>query len=122
MLESPVPLTNSAGVHADPMAETVLGMILHFARGLDLATGSQRSARWDPSAFYRGDAPIVELARSTVGVVGLGGVGRAVGARVAALGARVLGLRRKESGAGEVPLHAPSPDGGAGARSSARAA
>src|SRR5688500_4377536 len=38
MVDSDVVLTNSAGIHAPPMAETVLGMMLYFARGLDFAT------------------------------------------------------------------------------------
>src|SRR5688500_13394694 len=82
MLASPVTFTNSAGVHAPPMSETVLAMMLHFARGLDLAARGQGRARWESSSFYEGDAPITELGSSTVGVVGFGGIGRAVAERV----------------------------------------
>jgi phosphoglycerate dehydrogenase-like enzyme len=108
MLASDVVFTNSAGVHASPIAETVLGMILHFARGLDLAARAQARGRWEASAFLDGAAPIVELGRSTVGVVGFGGIGRAVAGRAAALGARVFALRRTPQGTGEVPLRAPA--------------
>ncbi len=94
MLASPVLFTNSAGVHAPPMAETVLAMILFFGRGLDLAVRSQRLGRWDKDAFYRAGAPMGELAEATVGIVGFGGVGQEVARRVAALGARVLAARR----------------------------
>ncbi|HZD03530.1 MAG TPA: NAD(P)-dependent oxidoreductase, partial [Longimicrobiales bacterium] len=71
-------------------------MILHFFRGLDFAAaaGSRASGRWDTGPFYAADTPVRELGGSTVGVVGFGGVGRAVGVRCGALGARVLGLRR----------------------------
>ena len=37
MLERDVLFTNSAGIRAAPISETVLAMILHFARGLDVA-------------------------------------------------------------------------------------
>jgi phosphoglycerate dehydrogenase-like enzyme len=95
MLASSVLFTNSAGVHAPPMAESVLAMILFFGRGLDLAVQSQRRGRWDKDAFYRAGAPVGELAEATVGIVGFGGVGREVARRVAALGARVLAVGRR---------------------------
>lgn len=115
MRASPVVFTNSAGVHADPMAETVLGMILHFFRGIDLASAaaSRESGRWDTGPFYAADTPVRELAGSTVGVVGFGGVGRAVGARCGALGARVLGLRSRlpEPAAGSMEIELDLPGG-----------
>jgi len=55
--------------------------------------------RWDAGPFYAEDSPMVELSDCTVGVLGFGGVGQEVAARVAPLGARVLGLKR--SGLGE---------------------
>lgn len=100
MMESDVVLTNSAGIHGPPVAETVLGYLLHFARGLDYAVGSQRERRWDKRPFDAADAPVRELSRSTVGVVGLGGIGREVAWRAAALGARVVGTRRRSESVG----------------------
>jgi phosphoglycerate dehydrogenase-like enzyme len=114
MLASDVVFTNSAGVHADPIAETVLGMILHFARGLDLAAAAQARAHWDASAFLGEESPLSELGRSTVGVVGFGGIGSAVARRAAALGARVLAVRRSGPSHAETPLAAVTHDGGAG--------
>ena len=104
MRASSVVLTNSAGVHAVPIAETVLGMILYFGRGLDLAVGAQTRGTWETAAFWGKDAPMAELSRGTVGVLGFGGLGREVAWRAAALGARVLGLRRREGECGEVAL------------------
>jgi phosphoglycerate dehydrogenase-like enzyme len=95
MRASDVVFTNSAGIHGPPVAETVMAYLLHFARGLDHAVASQRDARWDKAAFDAADAPVRELSRSTVGVVGLGGIGREVAWRAAALGARVVGTRRR---------------------------
>ncbi|HEX8693205.1 MAG TPA: D-2-hydroxyacid dehydrogenase [Longimicrobium sp.] len=97
MRASPVALTNSAGVHAEPIADTVLAMVLHFARGLDWAVRAQARGEWDPSPFLAADAPIRELGRSTLGIVGLGGIGRAVARRGAALGMRVVGTRRRSA-------------------------
>jgi len=86
--------TNSAGVHAPPIAETVLAMILHFLRGLDLAAPAQRRGVWSTAAFYSEAAPVVELSNATVGIVGFGGIGREVARRVASLGARVVASKR----------------------------
>src|SRR6185436_14346072 len=86
--------TNSAGIHAEPMAETVLGMILHFTRGIDLALAGQARGEWVQETFWSSDAPLLELSSATVGIVGFGGIGREVGRRVAALGARVIGSVR----------------------------
>jgi phosphoglycerate dehydrogenase-like enzyme len=95
MLASDVVLTNSAGIHAEPIADTTLAMILHFARGLDWAVRLQRNARWDKGPWDAGNAPVRELCELTLGVHGLGGIGRAVARRGAALGMRVLATRRR---------------------------
>ena len=94
MRASDVVLTNSAGVHAEPIADTVLAMVLHFARGLDFAVRLQAEARWDQGPFVAADAPVRELAECTLGVVGLGGIGAAVARRAVALGMRVVAVRR----------------------------
>ncbi len=95
MRESDVVFTNSAGIHGPPVAETVIGYLLHFARGLDHAVRSQAEGRWEKAVFDADAAPVRELADSTVGIVGLGGIGRDVAWRARALGARVVGTRRR---------------------------
>jgi phosphoglycerate dehydrogenase-like enzyme len=98
MIASPVLLTNSAGVYAEPMADTVLGMILHFSRGFDFAVRAQREARWWKEPWEGADAPVRELAECTLGIHGLGGIGSAVARRAVALGMRVLATRRTRAG------------------------
>ena len=100
MVRSPVVLTNSAGVHAEPIADTVLAAILHFARGFDFAVRLQAERRWSKEPWEAADAPVRELSQLTLGVHGLGGIGRAVARRGTALGMRVLATRRRP---GEAP-------------------
>lgn len=95
MLANDVLFTNSAGIHGPPIAETVLAMLLYFARGLDVAVRAQREGRWSAEEYWAADAPVAELAGSTVGVVGFGGIGQEVARRAACMGSRVLALRRR---------------------------
>jgi D-2-hydroxyacid dehydrogenase (NADP+) len=92
-LERRVPLTNSRGVHAIPIAEHVLGMLGALARRFRPAlveqttTGMRRERWWD-------DVP-EELFGKTLGLFGYGAIGREVARRAGAFGMRVLALRRQ---------------------------
>jgi phosphoglycerate dehydrogenase-like enzyme len=95
MLASDVLLTNSAGVHAVPIAEYVVAGVLHFFRGLDVAQAQQRESRWEKSFFVSDVTPVREVSGARVLVVGAGGIGTEVAKRFAALGARCVGVRRR---------------------------
>lgn len=94
MVASDVLLTNSAGVHAIPIAEYVVAGILHFFRGLDVAAEQQREARWDKHFFVSDDSPVREVDGARVLIVGAGGIGSQVALRMQALGATCVGVRR----------------------------
>ena len=95
--DSDVVLTNSAGVHAAPMAESVIGMMLYFARGFDFAITAQQRGAWEQEPFVGAGAPIREIDGATVAILGMGGIGREVKTRAEALGLRVVGLNRKST-------------------------
>ncbi len=92
---SGVTLTNSAGVYAEAMADSVLAGVLYFVRGLDYAVAQQRDALWDQTPFVTATARMRETATLRVLVIGAGGIGSAVANRFAALGARCVGIRRR---------------------------
>jgi len=94
-------LTNSRGVHADPVADWVVTAIGFCLRGLHQAVAAQRDGRWAKDEFTDGRVRVREFAGTRVGIVGLGGIGRAVATRCAALGMPVSAVRR--SGAGPRP-------------------
>ncbi|MFQ5689380.1 MAG: D-2-hydroxyacid dehydrogenase [Gemmatimonadota bacterium] len=98
MRASDVPLTNSAGIHAEPMAEHVLGMLLYFARGLDRAEAGRRAREWRYSELAGPGSPVRELSGSRLGIVGYGRIGAAVAHRAAGLGVRVRAIRRTPGG------------------------
>ncbi|MGA9837999.1 MAG: D-2-hydroxyacid dehydrogenase [Gemmatimonadaceae bacterium] len=95
MVASDVLLTNSAGVHGPPIAESVLAGVLHFLRGLDVAVDQQRAGTWRKAFFVSGESPLREVADCRVLVIGAGGIGSEVATRFNALGATCVGVRRR---------------------------
>ena len=94
-------LTNSAGIHAEPMSDWVIAAIAYFARGLDRMVEAQALARWAKDEFTDLTVPVRELRDLRVGILGMGGIGSAVARRAAALGMSVAGVRRRpERGGG----------------------
>ena len=90
-----ITLTNSAGIHAEPMADWVLAAVAYFSRGLDQMVAAQASRRWAKGDFTDRRPALPELRDLRVGIVGLGGIGSAVAARMTALGMQVAGVRRR---------------------------
>jgi len=95
MSGSRVLLTNSAGVHAEPMADWVVAAIAYFTRGLNRMVSAQRQGRWAKEDFTDGAVPMREFRELRLGVFGLGGIGTAVARRGLALGMKVSGVRRR---------------------------
>jgi phosphoglycerate dehydrogenase-like enzyme len=93
-------LTNSAGVHAEPMADWVIAAIAYFARGLDRMVEAQALGRWAKDEFTDLTLPVRELRDLRIGIFGLGGIGNAVTQRALALGMSVAGVRRRPSEGG----------------------
>jgi phosphoglycerate dehydrogenase-like enzyme len=90
-----ITVTNSAGIHAEPMADWVLAAIAYFARGFDHAVRAQAQSLWTKDAFTDGSIPFPELSDLRLGIFGLGGIGMAVAKRGLALGMQVAGVRRQ---------------------------
>jgi phosphoglycerate dehydrogenase-like enzyme len=88
-------LTNAAGIHSIPMAEFVIGGLLHFMRGLDVAIDQQRRGEWSKAFFVADQSPLRELGDTRVLIVGTGGIGQATATRLSALGATCVGVRRR---------------------------
>lgn len=82
-----VVLTNASGVSAPSMAEWVLGRLLQVWKRFREADAHQQK-----HAFERTYGRT--FAGATVGIVGLGSIGREVSLRLRPLGVRVLGQRR----------------------------
>lgn len=95
MIESDVVLTNSAGVHAVPMAEHVLGGLLYLLRQFDVAVAQQRDRLWNREPFVGDESRVRELSECHALILGAGGIGTEIARRLSALGARCTGIRRR---------------------------
>jgi phosphoglycerate dehydrogenase-like enzyme len=86
-------LSSSSGIHAIQMTEHVLALLLAFARRLPDAMRAQATRTW----LRMENAEVLELAGKTLLLVGLGAIGQRTAQVAAALGMRVLGVRRTAS-------------------------
>jgi D-3-phosphoglycerate dehydrogenase len=79
-----IAVCNSPGAFTMPVADTVLGYVLSLARRLPWMDRDMRAGRWKKAAG-------LALAETTLGVIGVGNIGKAVVRRALAFGMRVLG-------------------------------
>ena len=86
LIASDVVMTNMRGVYRDHIADHVFGYILTFARGLHVYLRQQLSRTWQPGV------PIHYLPETTLGIIGLGGIGAQVARRGRFFGMRVLAV------------------------------
>ncbi len=105
---SSVTLTSSRGaVAVTAIAEFVMAGVFHFGRGLHTATRRPAGAPLSHEGYG-----MTSLAGATLGVVGLGGIGREVARLARAVGMRVMATRRSaveaRSGADGVDLVLPA--------------
>jgi lactate dehydrogenase-like 2-hydroxyacid dehydrogenase len=92
--ERGIPVTNTPGVLGDEVADLAIGMMLASARQIIFADCYVRDGSW----ATKGPIPLGRsVGGKTVGVVGLGGIGRAIADRAVAFRMQVIyhGPRRK---------------------------
>lgn len=98
LAESPLLITNAAGIHAQPLAEFVILAALHFAKEMPRVNAWQGDRHWERFCGQ-------EVAGSRMTLIGLGRVGSRVAELSAALGMEVTGHRRTAGGAAPPHVH-----------------
>lgn len=83
-MEKGVAVRNTPNAFTVPVADTVLGYMLCFARQLPWMNEDMKSGAWKK-------IPGVSLSECTLGVIGVGNIGKAVIKRALAFGMRVVG-------------------------------
>ncbi|VBB05864.1 Hypothetical protein LUCI_1075 [Lucifera butyrica] len=85
--QSDIIITNSKGIHGIPVSEHVLSLLLAFTRGINLFIRQQQNKTWER---VRTD----ELYEKTIGIIGLGSIGREIAKKAKCLGMHVLATKR----------------------------
>ena len=76
---------NAPGGNTQTTAEHAISMMLSLARNIPQATASMRAGQWEKKAFMG-----VEIGGKTLGIIGLGQIGRVVASRAQGLGMKVI--------------------------------
>ncbi len=82
-------LTSARGTHSVCLAESVMAMILAFTRGIRESVLLQKEHAWRMREVR---AKLVELTGATLGIIGLGALGRALAKRAHAFDMRIIAL------------------------------
>ena len=93
LVEDEIVITNARETHVIPMAEHVFAMILAFAHKVPQFIEDQRAHRWDGLKYY---CQMQELAGTTMGIVAMGDIGKAVAQRAQGFGMEVYGVDIRE--------------------------
>jgi len=90
---SGITITNASGIHATPIGEFILQFILMFAKGAPRCFEMKQKRVWQryPSTVIHG---------KTLGIIGLGHIGREAARLAKAFGMRVIATRRSAKKAG----------------------
>ena len=99
---------NTPGANANAVAELAISLLFSCARSISIAGHTMRENKWEKKAYSKG----FEVSGKTVGVIGYGRIGRMVGDKCQALGAKVLSVvhRTKPEGCECETMHFVSMD------------
>ena len=84
---SDVTITSVRGIYSDVIADHMYGLLLSLARGIQSYAKRQSLRTWDKT-----HTPVKQLRGSTLGLVGLGGIGLEVAARGHVSGMRIIAV------------------------------
>ncbi len=89
IVDSDVPITNAPGTHVTSMGDHVIGAMVGLTHRFQEAFEDRRNKFWSTDKYA---SRITELTGTTVGIFGLGAIGRAVAERVAVFGTTTLAI------------------------------
>src|SRR6266550_9305605 len=101
LVESDLVLTNARDVHGPVVAEHVIAQIFALAKKIADSVRLQERHEWGQQRIWDELPRVREVAGATVGLIGLGSIGRAVAKSAKALGMRVIAVREHPEKGGE---------------------
>jgi phosphoglycerate dehydrogenase-like enzyme len=111
LVNSAVIVTNSREVHGPVVAEHVIALIFALAKNIRQVVALQQKHVWGQESMWRAGVRPREIAGATLGLIGLGSIGRRVAEMASALGMRVIAVREhveKGTAPGVEAVFAPS--------------
>jgi len=93
LVASDVRVTNSTSIHGPVVAEHAIALVLALAKGFHFAVNQQAQHRWAQQDLWSSPFRPREVAGATLGVIGLGAIGRECVRLAKAIGMRVMALR-----------------------------
>ena len=93
LVQSEVVLTNSREVHGPVVAEHVMAVIFALAKKIPQAALFQQQHVWGQAAMWTEGMHLREIAGATLGLIGVGSIGRRVAKMASALGMSVIAVR-----------------------------
>jgi phosphoglycerate dehydrogenase-like enzyme len=93
LVTSDVILTNARDVHGPVVAEHVIAQIFALAKQIPFAVRLQQKHEWGQQPMWETQPRVREVAGATLGLVGLGSIGREVARKASALGMKVIACR-----------------------------
>lgn len=93
LIASDVVLTNSTEVHGPVVAEHVMALVFALAKKIPQAARLQEKHVWGQEAMWNQRPHMREIAGATLGLIGVGSIGRRVAQMASALGMRVIAVR-----------------------------
>src|SRR6202171_748387 len=93
LVNSNVLLTNAREVHGPVVAEHFIALIFALAQTIPCSVRPQEKRVWGQQILWDELPRVREVAGATVGLIGLGSIGRAVAKSAKALGIRVIAVR-----------------------------
>jgi phosphoglycerate dehydrogenase-like enzyme len=92
LVESDVIVTNTTGGHASTISEHTIGMLISLTRGLPHLARAQQEKRWAQPLEFK---PI-GLSGRTMGIIGLGNIGKAIARIANAMQMNVIAVDARE--------------------------
>ncbi len=83
-------LTSANGVHAYPISETVFALMLGLTRKIHTYVRNQQEKKWDHAHMN------LEIHEKTIGIIGVGHIGKETAKIAKAFGMKVLGVRHSD--------------------------
>ena len=91
VLKSKVIITNASGIHASPVSEYAMSVILYFSKmfkDFEIFKNTKKWTQWDIAK------KIIQLRGKTIGIIGYGSIGKDIAKKAKVFGMNVIATKR----------------------------